>query len=431
MYGVSYFPAPEILVYRKDFFKEAGLDPEKPPRTWEELKSYAVRLAKRDANNNVIRAGLNIPVINPEVFIKPFLWQNDASVIDEEKEVLGVNSAGAVETFEYVKRLREQRHVLYHGEHHIQHPGKKSFRLGGHRLRPADRKKKEDALFRSQALYEPCELKISERILGIYRIHALQGADAQAQRNPEYAGCQEIFGTGVPEDRPGIKKVILEYAKYGKSAAVLSFTAISNFYPADFHGPRPRGGSFARRRGAGNPPVSNLLLSALGYFDSRCFDDMAVDLRSPSGRLESNSGGLQHQRKRVVVRSEIRLGLYHRHEHLESSRIQPDRVSCGTAGDTLERFEKEPGKAASYEHALAGATAKGTAAPQRYQGGKKESSGHCHHLSPIRRITGYLFLAAGFFQGSHEWNTGKPKCVRENILSIVPLRGNIFPRRGC
>jgi len=41
-YGLGYHWDPRIFVYRKDLFKEAGLDPEQPPRNWEELKDYAI-----------------------------------------------------------------------------------------------------------------------------------------------------------------------------------------------------------------------------------------------------------------------------------------------------------------------------------------------------------------------------------------------------
>jgi len=46
------------LFWNKKLFREAGLDPEKPPRTLEELADYAKKLTKYDAQGNIVQAGL-------------------------------------------------------------------------------------------------------------------------------------------------------------------------------------------------------------------------------------------------------------------------------------------------------------------------------------------------------------------------------------
>ncbi|MBU0928208.1 MAG: extracellular solute-binding protein [Spirochaetes bacterium] len=46
------------LIWNKKLFKEAGLDPEKPPRTLDELADYARKLSKYDGQGNLIQAGL-------------------------------------------------------------------------------------------------------------------------------------------------------------------------------------------------------------------------------------------------------------------------------------------------------------------------------------------------------------------------------------
>jgi len=46
------------LIWNKKLFREAGLDPEKPPRTLDELADYARKLSKYDAQGNLIQAGL-------------------------------------------------------------------------------------------------------------------------------------------------------------------------------------------------------------------------------------------------------------------------------------------------------------------------------------------------------------------------------------
>lgn len=48
------------LIYNKQMFRDAGLDPENPPKTLEELADAAVALTKRDADGNVEVYGFEI-----------------------------------------------------------------------------------------------------------------------------------------------------------------------------------------------------------------------------------------------------------------------------------------------------------------------------------------------------------------------------------
>ena len=82
--GLGFFPAPNIGVYRKDFAKESGLDPEVPPSDWESLENFAVKTTKTDANNVVTRSGFDLPIVDKGVtFYEPFFRQNGAVYIDE------------------------------------------------------------------------------------------------------------------------------------------------------------------------------------------------------------------------------------------------------------------------------------------------------------------------------------------------------------
>ncbi len=46
-YAVPFFQVAIALYYRKDYFIEAGLDPNKPPKTWAEFYEYAAKLTKK------------------------------------------------------------------------------------------------------------------------------------------------------------------------------------------------------------------------------------------------------------------------------------------------------------------------------------------------------------------------------------------------
>jgi len=51
-----------VLYYDKDAFKDAGLDPEKPPATLEELRADSEKLLKRDSSGSVTRNGIALSI---------------------------------------------------------------------------------------------------------------------------------------------------------------------------------------------------------------------------------------------------------------------------------------------------------------------------------------------------------------------------------
>lgn len=49
-YAIPFNTDTRMLYYNKKAFREAGLDPEKPPATWDELEEYAIKLDKKNGN---------------------------------------------------------------------------------------------------------------------------------------------------------------------------------------------------------------------------------------------------------------------------------------------------------------------------------------------------------------------------------------------
>src|SRR5262252_9852954 len=52
-WGVPFQRSTIVLYWNKDLFKEAGLDPDRPPANWTEMLEFAKKLTKRDASGNV------------------------------------------------------------------------------------------------------------------------------------------------------------------------------------------------------------------------------------------------------------------------------------------------------------------------------------------------------------------------------------------
>ena len=61
VWGIPFQRSTIVLYWNKELFKEAGLDPNKPPANWKEMTEYAQKLTKRDSSGNVTQWGVQIP----------------------------------------------------------------------------------------------------------------------------------------------------------------------------------------------------------------------------------------------------------------------------------------------------------------------------------------------------------------------------------
>ena len=80
LYGIPWILSPYALFYNKAAFREAGLDPNKPPRTWAELESYAMKLTKRGKNGLLTRVGYADFLYNPNNFAL-YTWQTSGDLL--------------------------------------------------------------------------------------------------------------------------------------------------------------------------------------------------------------------------------------------------------------------------------------------------------------------------------------------------------------
>lgn len=61
LWSVPFQRSTAVMYYNKEAFAAAGLDPEQPPRTWDEMVEMGQALTLRDASDNVTQYGLGIP----------------------------------------------------------------------------------------------------------------------------------------------------------------------------------------------------------------------------------------------------------------------------------------------------------------------------------------------------------------------------------
>ena len=75
LYGLPLFNESRVLLYNKDLFEAAGLDPEAPPPTWEELASMAETLTQRADDGTLEVSGFLAvdETVSPDTHQEPVL----------------------------------------------------------------------------------------------------------------------------------------------------------------------------------------------------------------------------------------------------------------------------------------------------------------------------------------------------------------------
>lgn len=101
IYGMPFAVDNRIIYYNKDHFKDAGLDPENPPKTWAELKEVAAKLDRKNGDKyDVIgfyplfgNGGFDTWMVNADKGVDFF---------NEETGAVAVNTPAKVKALEYI-----------------------------------------------------------------------------------------------------------------------------------------------------------------------------------------------------------------------------------------------------------------------------------------------------------------------------------------
>lgn len=109
-YGAPMNFATLLLYYNKDLFKQAGLDPEKPPKDWNELKDYALKLTK-ESNGKVEQYGFGIASRETIPMWPILIWGNGGDFIDYRTGKSLINSEKTVKAVEFFADLILKNHI--------------------------------------------------------------------------------------------------------------------------------------------------------------------------------------------------------------------------------------------------------------------------------------------------------------------------------
>ena len=106
VWGIPFQRSTVLMFYNKDMFRAAGLNPDAPPKTWNEMLAAARKLTTKE------HSGLMIPSTGyPYWMFQAFAIQNGVSLMNKEGTQVYFNSPAAVEALEFWRSLAATHHV--------------------------------------------------------------------------------------------------------------------------------------------------------------------------------------------------------------------------------------------------------------------------------------------------------------------------------
>lgn len=99
IWAIPYRIETHAVIYNKAHFKAAGLDPEKPPQTWDDLVAAAKALTKDGRFGFAITGGGEVG--NTIFRSLPFIWMNGGGIVSDDLKTAIVNQPAAVEAVKF------------------------------------------------------------------------------------------------------------------------------------------------------------------------------------------------------------------------------------------------------------------------------------------------------------------------------------------
>jgi sn-glycerol 3-phosphate transport system substrate-binding protein len=115
-WGIPFQRSTIVLYHNKDIFKEVGLDPNKPPATWDEMVAAAQKLTKKAASGNVTRWGVQIPSTGYAYWMFQALCiQNGQELMNQDGNKTNFDHPDVVEALQFWRDLAAKHKVMPDG----------------------------------------------------------------------------------------------------------------------------------------------------------------------------------------------------------------------------------------------------------------------------------------------------------------------------
>lgn len=111
-WGIPFQRSTIVMYYNKDAFRAAGLDPNTPPATWDELLAAAKKLTKR-SGDKVDQWGMMIPSTGyPYWMFGALAMQNNQTLMNGDGNQTHFNAPGTIKALELWKDLGSKHQVM-------------------------------------------------------------------------------------------------------------------------------------------------------------------------------------------------------------------------------------------------------------------------------------------------------------------------------
>lgn len=110
IYGLPYSAEGSILLYNKTLFKQAGLDPEKPPTNWAEIEAYAKKITALGNNTYGYYFAGRCAGCNAFTFL-PLIWASGGDVLSDDGKTPKMDSPAVKDAFSFYKKLWDEQLV--------------------------------------------------------------------------------------------------------------------------------------------------------------------------------------------------------------------------------------------------------------------------------------------------------------------------------
>ena len=101
-WGIPFQRSTIVLYWNKELFKDAGLDPNKPPATWAEMVTMSQKLTKKDASGKVTQYGVQIPSSGfPYWLFQTLTTTNDAILANDAGTQVKFDDPKVIEALQY------------------------------------------------------------------------------------------------------------------------------------------------------------------------------------------------------------------------------------------------------------------------------------------------------------------------------------------